>query len=179
MPRAFKVGVDRVTRRPFLRPTRPLGNVLLEAWYRMEAGEPLSLDEAAALAEAGVDPGVDSEAIRRTVLEQAEHLDLAGRFEEAAQLYEKAHQWERAGIARRKAKTHYETHVVQNVHVNLNALLDQVRKEGLVLPYKCPSCSSGLKISNQTDAIGLQTCQHCGSTLDTELIANYLRQSLG
>lgn len=179
LPRAFKVGIDRLTGKPFLRPTRTLGNALLEAWYKKEAGGPLSLEDAVALAEAGVDPGVDIEAIRRAVLEQAEHLDLAGRFEEAAQLYEKAQAWESAGIARRKARTHYETRVVQNVQVNVNALLDRVREEGLVLRYKCPSCGSRIRISSQTSAPSLQRCDHCGSTLDTGATANYLRQILG
>ena len=90
-----------------------------------------------------------------------ENLVLAGRLEDAARLYEKLGMYREAGDLRARSKQQ----VVTQVHVNLNALLDQLRQMGLSATFTCPTCRSPLAITGDTRAEALTRCAHCGSVL--------------
>lgn len=50
---------------------------------------------------------ISDEEIRGQEIEEIKQLERVGRFEEAAQRYEKLEMWDEAGEARRMAKTNY------------------------------------------------------------------------
>ena len=99
----------------------------------------------------------------------------AARYEEAAQIYEKWLLHDEAGKARRGAQTQF----VRQVSVDLNRILDQIRKEGLSIPYKCNSCGSSMRIDSQTQTAWLTTCSHCGSTYDRGQLTDFLAKVMG
>ena len=108
-------------------------------------------------------------------IQAADAKKRAGRYEEAALIYEKWNMVDEAGVARRGAKTQY----VRQVSVDLNHILEQIRKDGLSIPYKCISCGSSLRIDASTKSSALSTCGHCGSTYDRGQLTEFLSKILG
>jgi len=102
---------------------------------------------------------------------RAEH---AGRYEDAANLYEKLNFLDKARSLRERDKTT----TVRQVHVNINTLLDQMKQGSLVVPYKCPSCHANIKISGETTADKLTNCPYCGTTLAITDIEKFLSSIL-
>lgn len=70
----------------------------------------------------------------------------AGRYEDAALLYERLNEWEKAGDVRRMSRTSYL--IAVDVHV---------RDDGISV--KCPHCSSADRLESKTSEV---TCSHCG-----------------
>jgi len=70
---------------------------------------------------------------------QAESFVIAERVEDAARTYEKIGMWKEAGDLRRRTR---QSQVVTQVHVNMNDLIDQLRKMGLSANYTCPACAA-------------------------------------
>lgn len=108
-------------------------------------------------------------------MKTADEKVRAARYEEGALIYEKWHLLDEAGRARRGAQTQY----VRQVSVDLNRILDQIRKDGLSIPYKCTSCGSSLRIDASTQTSALSTCGHCGSTYDRGQLTEFLSKILG
>ncbi len=98
---------------------------------------------------------------QRALVIQAEHLLMAERFEDAAKSYEAAGRWKEAGDARRRTRQH----VVTQVHVNINELVEQLRRMGLSANYTCPVCRSPFTITGQTGPDALSKCQYCGAVI--------------
>jgi len=117
----------------------------------------------------------ENAATMRIYAMEAERLRAAGRLDDAAAEYERLGLLEEAGRLREQARTQ----IVKNINVDVNQLLDQVRREGLVLAYKCPSCGGRLKISGDTGASSLRVCSHCGNTLDVKSIEDFLKHTFG
>ena len=106
-------------------------------------------------------------------LENAERFERAGRFEDAAKEYEKAEAWDDAGRVRRESSTH----VVKTVNVDLNRLMDDLRRGGLALNYKCHSCGGGITIGSG----GMEApkfCPYCGVMVDSKTLSDLLRTAL-
>ena len=55
----------------------------------------------------------------------------------------------------------------RHIHVQANELFDQIRKEGLVIPYRCPSCKGTLKITGDRSQ---ETSPYCDSDLDMDTL---------
>ncbi len=90
-----------------------------------------------------------------------ENLVLAGRYEDAARLYERLGLWKEAGDMRSRMRQQ----VVTQVHVNMNDLLEQLQRMGLSATYTCPACRSPLSITGDMRPDALTRCAHCGSML--------------
>lgn len=108
-------------------------------------------------------------------LQHAKNLVTAERFEDAAKVYESLGLWKEAGDVRRTGKRT----VVTQVQVDLNSLIDQMRRGGLTTAYTCPSCQSPIRITPDTDAGSLRHCRHCGSVIQTTDLAEFLGRVVG
>ena len=98
---------------------------------------------------------------------QTESYEIAERSEDAARTYEKIGMWKEAGELRRKTRQQ----VVTQVHVNMNDLIDQLRKMGLSANYTCPACRSPNTITGAMSPDKLSKCQYCGSIIpSTDLV---------
>jgi rubrerythrin len=100
-------------------------------------------------------------------LNNAKNAEVAGRYNDAARIYEAyGLHWD-AGVARRMDKVSYVEHSgkVMNIEVNLNQLLDQIRSRGLVIPYKCPQCGGSIQITGNTAYQSLVQCPYCSTQL--------------
>jgi DNA-directed RNA polymerase subunit RPC12/RpoP len=100
----------------------------------------------------------------------AVRAEQAGRYEDAANLYEKLDFLDKARSLRERGKTT----TVRQVHVNINTLLEQMKAGSLVVPYKCPNCHAAIKISGEMSADRLANCPYCGSTLAIADIEKFL-----
>ncbi len=98
----------------------------------------------------------------------AEHLILVGRSEDAASIYERIGLWREAGEARRGASRH----VV--VHLDLDKLLETIRKAGISTNYRCPACGGSIRIAGNVGLASLRQCEYCGSTIQTADLADFL-----
>jgi hypothetical protein len=105
----------------------------------------------------------------------ARNLLDAERFEDAARIYDSLAMWKEAGEARRHAKRS----VVTQVQVDVNSLIEQVRKGGLTTTYSCPSCHSPIRINATTDLHSLTHCQYCGSVIQSTDLAEFLGRVVG
>ena len=112
---------------------------------------------------------------RGQMLEQARHLIEAEDHEAAAGIYQKLGMWKEAGEARRHAKRT----VVTQVQVDVNGLIDQVRRGGLTTTYACPACHSPIQISGNTDVRALTHCQYCGSVIQSTDLDDFLTRVVG
>lgn len=107
-------------------------------------------------------------------LEQAQRFERSGRFEDAAKEYENAGAWDEAGRVRREGKAQ----VVKTVNVDLNRLMEDLRRGGLALNYRCHSCGGGITIGTG----GMDPpkyCPYCGIMIDTKTMSDLLRTALG
>lgn len=111
--------------------------------------------------------------IRLTV---AKNLTTAGRFEDAAKLFEKLRMYEEAG--RIRAKTGEIRIRKMEVSLDINSLLGQLKEGGIVVVYRCPNCGGNLKIGKDTSVESLKQCSHCGSKIETMDLADFLRTAL-
>jgi len=113
----------------------------------------------------------------RTNLQQvhARNLIEAERFEDAAKIYDGLGKWKEAGEARRASKRT----VVTQVQVDVNSLIEQVRKGGLITTYSCPACHSPIQISGSTDLSALSRCQYCGTTIQSTDLVEFLTHVVG
>ncbi len=108
-------------------------------------------------------------------LQHARNLLEAERFEDAAKIYDGLGMWKEAGDARR----HGKRNVVTQVQIDVNSLIDQVRKGGLTTTYACPACHSPIQISGQTDVRSLRHCQYCGSVIQSTDLVEFLARVVG
>ncbi len=119
--------------------------------------------------------GVNLSGGRQTLLDRAKHLIEAERLEEAAQIYEHLGMYKEAGELRRRARQQVVTHV----EVNMNELIEEMRRGGLTTSYNCPSCGAATKISGSTAPGSLTHCTFCGAAFRTTDIAELLAQVTG
>lgn len=108
-------------------------------------------------------------------LRHVQHLLEAEHTEAAAEVYESLGMWKEAGEVRRKAK---QTHVTQ-VQVDVNTLIDQVRRGGLTTTYTCPACKSPIQIDANADARTLTRCQYCGTAVQSTDLVDFLSRVVG
>lgn len=108
-------------------------------------------------------------------LAHARNLLQAERFEDAAKVYEGLGMWKEAGDARR----HGKRNVVTQVQVDVNNLIDQVRKGGLTTTYACPACQSPIKIDASMDVTTMKHCQYCGSVIQSTDLVEFLSRVVG
>jgi len=106
-------------------------------------------------------------------LEQAQNFETALKLDEAIVIYDKYELWEDAGRCRKKQKETVTTH--KHIHVDANDLFDQIRTQGLAVPYKCPNCSGTLKIDGKKK---LTECPFCGTELDIETLNDFVKALL-
>lgn len=119
-------------------------------------------------------PSDGTQPFEAAVRKLAVRSETAGRFENAAVLFELIDAHADAGRVRRKDRQVE----VRSTKVDLNQLLQQVKAGGLVTVYKCPSCGAPLKIGAKTEASALHSCSHCGSSIHATDLAEFLRQVL-
>jgi len=98
---------------------------------------------------------------------EAKEAETAGRYEDAAKIFEGIGMPGEAGRARGRGR--------RVVTVDLNALIRQL-KEGAV--YKCPTCGGRIKISSATKASQLSKCEYCGNVLRTDDLTKFINDIL-
>jgi DNA-directed RNA polymerase subunit RPC12/RpoP len=103
-------------------------------------------------------------------LRQAKNYEAAERWEDAAKLYEKMGMWEEAGRCRRRGRGE----VIKHINVNANELFTQIKREGLAVPYTCPTCGGNIRIDGKGPM--LRRCPYCGTGVDTYLLHNALNE---
>lgn len=106
---------------------------------------------------------------------QAEHYLLAERFEDAAKSFEMCGMWREAGEARRQSRQQYVT----QVHVDVNSLIEQLRRGSISTTYTCPACKSPIQINPETSVSSLERCQFCGSAIQITDLARFLSRVVG
>ena len=87
----------------------------------------------------------EEERRRLAVKQNAENLMKAGRYEEAAKLFDQLQMWDEAGECRRLDRTSYV--VAADVHVG---------KDGISV--NCPHCGSSERLESKVSEV---TCRHC------------------
>ncbi len=107
---------------------------------------------------------------------QAESFVIAERVEDAARTYEKIGMWKEAGDLRRRTR---QSQVVTQVHVNMNDLIDQLRKMGLSANYTCPACRSPNTITGAMPPDKLSRCQYCGSVIPSTDLVEAITEVVG
>ena len=117
----------------------------------------------------------DPAAASRALLLQAKHYETAERIEDAARTYEIIGMAAEAGELRRRGRQQ----TVTQVQVDINGLVEQIRKGGLSTTYTCPACKSPIAISGSTSPEALRTCTYCGSTIQTTDLARFLARVVG
>ena len=85
---------------------------------------------------------------RKIKLEQVKGLEVSGRFEEAARIYDEFEMYEKAGECRRMSKTSYQ--ISTNFSLGKNG----------VISCSCPSCGSSQGLESKSNLV---TCKHCGT----------------
>lgn len=109
------------------------------------------------------------------MLEQARHLIEAEDHEAAAGIYQSLGMWKEAGEVRRNGRRQ----IVTQVHVNVNDLVEQVRKAGIATDYTCPACRGHIRITGDTTLATLRNCQYCGSVVQTTDLVDFLTKVVG
>lgn len=102
------------------------------------------------------------------------YYEKTGRFEELAQLCEAFGLLVEAGRARARGKSQ----TVKHVTVDINDLLDKIRRGGLIVPYRCPSCGAAISVDRNTNAGGIRSCAYCGTAFDPDAILKVLEVAL-
>ncbi len=117
-----------------------------------------------------------AEDFRRTQkLAQVRNLIEAEDHESAAGIYQELGMWKEAGEVRRNGRRQ----IVTQVHVNVNDLVDQVRKAGIATDYTCPACGGHIHITGETTLAILRNCQYCGSVVQTTDLVDFLTKVVG
>ncbi len=112
---------------------------------------------------------------RNQMLEQVRNLIEAEDHESAARIYQKLGMWKEAGEVRRSGRRQ----IVTQVHVNVNDLVEQVRKAGIATDYTCPACRGHIRITGDTTLATLRNCQYCGSVVETTDLVDFLTKVVG
>jgi DNA-directed RNA polymerase subunit RPC12/RpoP len=106
----------------------------------------------------------------------AQNLEKCGRNADSAKVFEELRMYDKARELREK-----ERHIIikkTDVSVNINALLQQIKDNGLVAIYRCPHCGGKLKIDKNVSMDKLTVCEHCGSEIEAMDLADFLRTAL-
>jgi DNA-directed RNA polymerase subunit RPC12/RpoP len=106
----------------------------------------------------------------------AQNLERCGRITDAARVFEELRSYDKARELREK-----DRHIIikkTDVSVNINALLQQIKDNGLVAVYRCPHCGGKLKIDKDASMDKLRICEHCGSEIETMDLVDFLRTAL-
>ena len=104
--------------------------------------------------------------------EELEYLEMVGRYEEAARLYEKLGMPEKAGEMRRKKRK------VMVIRLDLNALIRELAERGFTVTYHCSYCGAPIRISGDTDPATIKYCSYCGSKIDVVDLAHFIKSCL-
>jgi hypothetical protein len=125
---------------------------------------------------AWVPGGLMDRFVERARLACAQNLERVGRPLDAAVEYEHLKMYDKARQLREKDK---QVIVKQTtIALDLNALLNQVRNEGLVAVYKCPNCGGNLRINKESTASSLRICVHCGKEIHAMDLTDFLKTVL-
>jgi len=119
--------------------------------------------------------GAHQDTQRRMKVAQAGSLLVAEDHEAAARIYQELGMYREAGEARRRGRHQ----VVTQVQVNVNDLIDRLRKAGISTDYTCPACRGHIRISGQTTVPTLVSCEYCGSTIQTTDLVEFLTKVVG
>jgi hypothetical protein len=113
--------------------------------------------------------------VTESKLNYAKKLIDAEQIEGAAMIYQELGMWKEAGDLRRRARQQ----VMTQVHVNVNELIDQLKKAGISTNYTCPVCGGHIPITGETNLSKLYGCQFCGSVIQTTDLVEFLTKVVG
>lgn len=113
--------------------------------------------------------------VKETDLKRAKDAETAGRFEDAARIYEGYQMLEEAGKIRAK---HRDLPPPPTDDPSLISYLLKMRQKNKATAYECPNCGANIKITGDTKAVSLQKCEYCGSSLEVDALNNHLSREL-
>ncbi len=119
--------------------------------------------------------GMIAEHKRKLALAAAANSLVAERHEDAARIYEGLGMFKEAGETRRLGRRQVTT----QVQVDVNNLIDQIRKSGISTDYKCPACGGHIRIAPDTSMAKLTSCEFCGSVIQTTDLVDFLTKVVG
>ncbi len=119
--------------------------------------------------------GMVAEHKRKWALASAINMINAERHEDAARIYESLGMFKEAGEARRAGRRQVTT----QVHVDVNNLIDQIRRAGISTDYTCPACGGHIRIAPDTSTAKLTNCEFCGSVIQTTDLVDFLTKVTG
>jgi rRNA maturation endonuclease Nob1 len=144
-----------------------LGGFALFIWYVSSEAEQQPIRAARA-----------KEQERSRKIARLKNLETADRYDDAARGYEELGMFKEAGELRRKNRTIAVVATTKNINADLNALLRQIKTEGIVAVYRCPHCGGNIRIGKGGNLSDVQICQYCGSTLEAMALADFLKSIL-
>ncbi len=112
---------------------------------------------------------------RKWALATAINMVNAERHEDAARIYEGLGMFREAGEVRRAGRRQVTT----QVHVDVNSLIEQIRKAGISTDYTCPACGGHIRIAPDTSLARLTSCEFCGSVIQTTDLVDFLTKVVG
>lgn len=112
---------------------------------------------------------------RKWALATAINMVNAERHEDAAKIYESLGMFKEAGEVRRVGRRQVTT----QVHVDVNNLIDQIRRAGISTNYTCPACGGHIRIAPDTSMTKLTNCEFCGSVIQTTDLVDFLTKVTG
>lgn len=119
--------------------------------------------------------GLIAEHKRKWALASAINIVNAERHEDAAKIYESLGMFREAGEVRRAGRRQVTT----QVHVDVNNLVEQIRRAGISTDYTCPACGSHIRIAPDTSLAKLTNCEFCGSVIQTTDLVDFLTTVTG
>ena len=112
---------------------------------------------------------------QKWALASAINMINAERHEDAARIYESLGMYKEAGEVRRRGRRQVTT----QVHVDVNNLIDQIKRAGISTDYTCPACGGHIRIAPDTSIAKLTSCEFCGSVIQTTDLVDFLTKVVG
>ena len=100
-----------------------------------------------------------------------ENLEKAGRYEEAAQ------EWEKLGMLERAEHIRQKQEEMTALRDNLNSLIRQLVDRGQTLTYHCCHCGTPLEVGAKSEE-ALKICPNCGYSLEAIDMAKLINQHM-
>jgi len=105
---------------------------------------------------------------------KAKFAEQVGRYDDAANFYEKGGYIENAKKIRDTNRVQHHEH--KHVTVDVNGLLEILGRTNYTIPYKCPGCGAVIKLNKERSADRFLTCEYCGSSLKAIDIESIIKQ---
>jgi hypothetical protein len=105
---------------------------------------------------------------------EALRAEKAGRYEDAANHWEKAGYLEKAKNLRDSNRSIRIDH--KHAVLDVNRLVEMLSLTNYTIPYRCPSCGAVIKLNKERSADKFLTCEYCNSSLKAVDVESLIKQ---